>query len=280
MGQLLLFLYRLRFFLLFVVLEVIAAWLIVSRNSYQGVAFLSSSNQLAGGVYNFTSGFTGYFDLQSRNQELMRQNARLLEQLQSAGYNDSTVADSLQQGVDQVYRVVPARVINNSVLLNENYLTLNKGSRHGIKRGMGVISSEGIVGHVKEVSANFSTVYSLLHSDVRVSSQIRRLKTLCTVKWNTESSVNDYLTASVLYLPFHVPVQLGDTVETSGYNAVYPEGIDIGVVNRVYTDTTRNFLTVDVQLSTDFSQIKDVYVLGDSLRPEKAAVEELTRQEP
>jgi len=279
MTELLLFLYRIRAFLLFAGLELVAAWLIVSRNDYQGFAFLSSSNSVVGNVYGVTSSVSGYFGLKDENEKLLRQNAELqrllLEQEKGGG-----LTDSLRQYPRPVaaefptVTVYPAKVINNSLWQNDNFLTLNQGTNVGIEQGMGVVSTEGVVGQVKAVSDHFATVYSLLHTNIQVSSQIKRLKTLCTTKWNTEYSQNDYTQASILYLPFHVPVEIGDTVETSGYNAVFPEGVPIGVVNQVRKDTARNFLTVTVELSTDFSKLKSVYVIGDSLKVEQKALEQ------
>lgn len=271
MRSLFLFIYRLRYFLSFLALELLAAWFIVTQNSYQGYAFLSSSNMVVGRVYQATSGVTQYFQLGADNLALAEENSRLRAALLAMEKN-MPAKDSLSAEYNK-YHVVPARVINNSVLFNENYLTLDKGRRHGIERGMGVISPQGIVGRIKEVSEHFSTAYSVLHADVSVSSQLAKTKTLCTTRWIPGNGPVDSRTADILHVPFHVKVAPGDTVETSGYNAVYPEGILIGTVKQVVADTAKNFQTIRVALATDFSNIKHVYVMKDSLKNEQLQLE-------
>ncbi len=270
MYQLLRFFSRLKVFFTFLFLELIAVWLILNNNSYQQVAFLSSANAVAGNFYEVRDAFTGQFNLRNEIQQLQQENANLRENnapLDSAAYKK----DSLKSN----YNYIPARVINNSVDYEDNFLTLNKGRNSGIKEGMGVIAPNGIVGRIKTVTDNYAAAYSLLHSGIRVSAQLRKSKELCTVKWNAEGTQNDYQQAELLYVPIHIDIQPGDTVETSGYNAVYPEGIDIGTVSSVEEDMSDGRKNVKIELLVNFNNIKNVYVIENYQKSEIDSLNQL-----
>jgi rod shape-determining protein MreC len=150
-----------------------------------------------------------------------------------------------------------AKVINNSLNLTQNHLTINKGSNQGIKSGMGVFNEEGVVGRVKDVSSNFATVISLLHSELLISSKIKSNEVFGSTKWDG----GDPGFAKLMYVPRHVVVKAGDLVVTSGYNAVFPEGIPIGTVTEVKPGADTNYLDITIELSTDFSRISYVYLV-------------------
>jgi rod shape-determining protein MreC len=221
-----------------------------------------------------------YFKLSTVNEDLARENAFLREliereQIKNQIYDNKirkldTVSvnptDTMQQ-----YEYIPARVINNSFRLTDNYLTVDKGRKDGIKPTMGVIGLGGIIGQVKVVSRNYSTIYSLLHSEMYVSSMIKRLGVFCTTKWQG----NNPTIASVLYVPRHVTIQEGDSIVTSGYNAIFPPGIPIGVVQTVTIEENETFYDVRISLTNDFSRISYVYVINNKFKPEKDSVENI-----
>jgi len=263
MQRILLFLYSLRVFLIFIGLEVLAIWLIFSYNSPQGAVFFNSSNHLTGTVLEARDGVTGYFTLGAANEALAEKNARLLRQL-----------DELRRPVDSVrledsafvnrFEYRSAKVINNSIRLSQNHLTLDKGSRHGVREGMGVFNEQGVIGRVKGVTENFSSVISLLHTELLLSSKIKSSDVFGSTKWDGKSSRQ----AKLKYVPRHVQVAEGDTVVTSGYNAVFPEGIMIGVVDEVARGTETNYLDITINLSTDFSSLTYVYLVENVMETE------------
>ncbi|MBX2841493.1 MAG: rod shape-determining protein MreC [Flammeovirgaceae bacterium] len=268
MHELFLFIYNIRVVLLFVFLELIAGYLVVKQNSYQRYSYLSSSNRIAGNIYEVTSEIVEPFTLGEKVEELTLANKELKEKLFNAKVSQKMVSLDPADSLTQRYKVTNAKVINNSVLASNNFLTLAVGAKDGITPGMGVISDDGIVGRVKSVSKNFSTVYSFLHSSITVSSQLSKDSTLCTTKWNSEGTHNNYSVANLLYLPPHVKLEIGDSVITSGYNSVYPEGITIGKVKSIDSDPSKRYQTVTIDLATDFSKLKFVYVVGDDFRKE------------
>jgi len=274
MYQLLRFFSRLKVFFTFLFLEIIAVWLIVNNNSYQQVAFLTSANAVAGNLYEVKESLTGQFNLRSELEQLQLENARLKARNESTGKLDNQI-----HLLNQNYNYIPARVINNSVSFEDNFLTLNRGTNAGIKNGMGVIAPNGLIGRIKSVTNNFAAVYSLLHSNIRVSAQLKKSKELCTVKWNADGTRNDYRQAELLYVPIHIDIQPGDTVETSGYNTIYPEGVHIGTVSSVKEDISDGRKKVKINLLVNFNNIKNVYVIENYAKNEIDSLTQVTTPE-
>lgn len=243
--------------MLFVALEAIAIWLIASNNSQQGSAIFNSSNRIVGNVLNTQSDVLEYFSLASVNKGLVEKNAALLTELESLKRPADSAYIELDSALEASFSFLGAKVINNSLNLTQNHLTINKGSKHGIKSGMGVFNEEGVIGRVRDVSRNYSTVISLLHSELLISSKIETNDVFGSTKWDGV----DPGFAKLMYVPRHVVVKEGDLVVTSGYNAVFPEGISIGTVTEVKPGSDTNYLDITIKLSTDFSRISYVYLV-------------------
>jgi rod shape-determining protein MreC len=279
MRNLFAFIYRFRAFLVFVLLEVLCVYLIVRYNTYQGAAFFNSANNYVGQVLEFQSGVTDYFRLTSVNNTLAHENAALRKELMR--YRQQQVADSTSQLDTTLYvasdtsRTAPyilhaGRVINNSVRRMNNYLTLSIGTANGVKPGMGVMSSNGVVGRVKTVSRDYATVTSVLHSQMLVSAKIKKSDTFGTVKWTG----GDYRSALLDYIPLHVTPEKGDTVVTSGFNTVFPEGVMVGTITSVEKEADKSFYTIRVKLAVDFAQLSYVYVVESTKREERESLEQ------
>ena len=170
---------------------------------------------------------------------------------------------------DAAYPLVPARVINNSLRSVDNYLTLNVGTADGVQPGLGVLSAAGIVGRVKAASAHYATVTSLLHSKSAVAAKIKRDGTFGSVKWPGD----DFTHALLDYIPRQNRLLRGDTVVTSGYNAVFPEGVFVGTVETFEKEPDKNFWTVTLRLGTDFSRLNYVYVVHNRPHAERDSLE-------
>lgn len=243
--------------MLFVLLEAVAIWLIATNNSQQGAAIFNSSNQMVGSILATQSDILEYFSLASINRGLVEKNAVLLTELEAL----RKPADSAYIEVDSIlaanFSFRGAKVINNSLNLSQNHLTINKGSNQGIKPGMGVFNEEGAIGRVKEVSLNYATVISVLHTELLISSKIKSNDVFGSTKW--DGADTGY--AKLMYVPRHVVVKEGDLVVTSGYNTVFPEGIPIGTVAEVKQGTEINYLDIRIKLATDFSRVSYVYLV-------------------
>ncbi|RTQ44987.1 rod shape-determining protein MreC [Hymenobacter gummosus] len=283
MRNLLDFLYRYRGFLVFALLEVVSLVLFIRNSAYQRAAFFNSSNAYIGRVLEVRTQVYDYFSLIDKNKALAAENAQLRRQLYrsdlAARMPDSLAAsgdttgtrlrpDTLLVGLQQLltrssdYPLVPARVINQTLRRVDNYLTLNAGTQQGVRAGMGVLTGAGVVGRVRQVSEHYATVTSVLHSKTNVSAKLRHDGTFGTIKWLGEDPTHVILD----YIPRQNKLLMGDTVVTSGYNQVFPEGVMIGTVDYFAKEPDKNFWTVRVRLAVDFSKLTYVYVVGPQPR--------------
>ncbi len=278
MERLLNFVYQYRAFFTFLVLELFCAWLVVENNQYQSTKFFNSSNQLAANIIGFSHGVREYFSLRGINDELAEENAALRAKLEQR--NQSMYALEVMKikdiAVVNRYDYISARVVNNSVSLFKNYITINKGKNVGLEPGMAVISSAGAVGKVKSVSEHYAVLISLLNVDEQVSSVIKRTQHFGTAQWEG----TDPRIIGLKYIPRHVTPVVGDTVITSGYNAVFPEGIFVGIIKEVNLKEEALFWDIKVELAQDFSKLAFVNVVRSNLKQEKDSLEIKTIGEP
>lgn len=269
MERLFLFIYHYRAFFTFLTLEFICAWMIIDNNQYQGAQFFNSSNGFVASMNTFSQGVREYFSLRDINATLAQENAYLrgrLEARNQAANNPGIVTDS---AVIKNFDFVSARVVNNSVDRVTNFLTINIGEDDGIKPGMAVISPQGVVGKVKVVSEHYAVVRSLLNIDMMVSATIKRTGHFGTVQWGG----NNPDIVKLKFIPRHVNPVKGDTIVTSGYNAVFPEGILIGTIENV--KQMELFYDLDVKLTQDFRKISFVSVVRSHLKHEQDSLEQL-----
>jgi rod shape-determining protein MreC len=264
MLRILQFLYNLRSFLLFILLEIIAIWLLVENNSPQGAAFFNSSNAVVGSVLETQSDVRDFFSLAEANEALVGENSRLLEQLNSLKVEPDSIELNLDSTLTAQFEFRGARVISNSLRYAQNHITLNKGSNEGVKPGMGIFNELGVVGRVKSVSKNYSVGISLLNNGLLISSLIKSTGDFGSINWDGVDSQK----ARLLYVPRHVQAQVGDTVVTSGYSAVFPRNINIGVISSVVQSGDPNYLDIEVKLTTDFSKISYVYLVENTMANE------------
>ncbi|MCK9611723.1 MAG: rod shape-determining protein MreC [Bacteroidales bacterium] len=265
MRPLLNFLIKYYYFFLFILLEVLAVYLIARNNYYPQSVFISSANAFSGKVYNSYNNITNYLSLKSTNKLLAEENAVLLTK-QISSFRKTTnktfvVNDTLYQ---QQYEYTSAEVISNTVTRANNYLTLNKGLKQGIRKDMGVITSLGVVGIVKDVSTNFSTVTSLLHSQSKISAKIKKNDYVGTITWEEKN----HRIAMLNDIPTHVTIKPGDTIITSGYSLIFPEGINIGTILYSQKDQGSNFYKITIRLFADFNNLSYVYVVKSLMREE------------
>lgn len=246
-------------FLLFLALEVISVVFIINYNSFQRASFLNSSNAITASIYNSYSSVVQYFSLAGVNAELSKENARLQNALSNY---QSMLIDSIDiaHQQDTAFRYIPARVINNSVNRQQNYITLNKGRKDGIKPDQGIISPNGIVGIVTNVSESYAMGLSVLNPRWSVSAKLKKNGFYGSLSWNGE----DYQRAQLNEIPFHINLQEGDTIVTSGYSSVFPDGILVGTIDSFERPEGENYYTISVLLSADFKSVTYVEVIENT----------------
>src|SRR5690606_34136935 len=228
MRNLWIFLIRYNAIFWFILFFVISIILVVRNNNFQRSSFINSSNVIIGSYYKQVNSWKSYLSLNETNEELAAENVMLRQQIQNLLQVDTSadtvhIIDSIEQGR---YAFIVANVANNSVHKKNNYLTLDKGSADGIEKGMGVITSNGVVGVVLQTSPHFSSVQSLLHPDTRISVTLDSSEVIGSLVWG--SSI-DPRYGMVRDIPNHVQVKKGEKVYTSGFS-LFPAGIQVGKI--------------------------------------------------
>ncbi len=270
MQRLLNFFYEYRAFFTFLLLELFCGWLLVKNNQYQSTLFFNTSNRLAANILGFSQSTQEYFALRQVNQDLSQENAQLRTQVERQNQNlgnHQVKYDSLLR-----YDFASAKVINNSVSQFKNYITINRGTDMGIQPGMAAISLLGAVGKVRAVSEHFAVLISILNIDEQISSVLKRTGNFGTTQWDG----TDPRLVNLLYIPRHVQPVVGDTVVTSGYNAVFPQGILIGIVKEVKLKEEALFYDIRVVLAQDFRRLSFVKIVKSEIRPELDSLEKTT----
>ncbi|MCX6258968.1 MAG: rod shape-determining protein MreC [Bacteroidia bacterium] len=270
MRKLINFIVRFHFFFLFLIFEFLSFFLLIQYNFYQKASYISSSNAITGNIlYTFHS-FTGYLSLNKANNDLLIENTRLHNRLKSSFKSDGSVIVKVNDTIyHQRYEYIPVKVINNSINRQNNFITVDKGSIHGLKPEMAVIAPSGIVGVIKKTSANFSSVISVLNTNFKVSARIKKNGFFGSLAWDG----NDYRIANLNEIPLHVKISYGDTVVTSGYSALFPEGIPVGTIIEFNKRSGVNFYEIKVRLLTDFKNLSNVYAVKNLFKHEQVKLE-------
>jgi rod shape-determining protein MreC len=261
MRSFFLFLYQYRAFLVFILLQSAAFFLVIQNSNYNRATFFNSTNTVVGSLLETSSNIYNFLNLVGINQQLSEENTLLRARYFSIvnQLEENNTLDTMGN-----FSFINSKIVNNSVFLLNNTLTINSGSNQGILPGMGVIGNQGIVGKVKRVSKKYATVVSLLDIDVKVSAEIKNKINLCTVQWDGKTSDH----AKVLFVPRHYDLALGDTVITSGYNAVYPQGITIGRISKLDLPEDATFYDIQIKLINDFTSLSHVEVVVNKDLPQ------------
>ena len=256
------FIIKHHFVILFILLEVISVLLLANSQRFHRDRMVNTTNDVVGKIYEWSSEVGNYFRLNSANEQLAEENA-LLRQRLSVVYDTTTCTFDISEG-DTLYKYIPAQVVNNSTNQANNYIIINKGKVDGIERDMGVISTDGIVGVVTDVSRHFASVMSLLHSKSVVGVRIKESQELASLKWET----NNYRYGMVEDIPTHILLQKGDTILTSSHSYIFPEDLMVGTVEEFYPTAVDALNKAKVRFATDFATLRHVYVIRDLHKPE------------
>ena len=265
---------------LFILLEVISFALLFRFNNYQGSVFFTSSNYMAGAVYETANSVTGYFhlkaindDLAQKNVELELQMERLLEKLTELTHDSSGIERMRKESLSG-YDIFKAKVVNNTLTHADNYITLDKGEKDGIRSEMGVVDGNGVVGIVYMTSDHYSVVIPVLNSKSSISCKIKNSDYFGFLKW--DGGASNY--ATVKDMPRHSLFSLGDTIVTSGHRAVFPSGIPVGTVEDISDSHDGLSYLLKVRLFTDFGKLNDVRVIAKKTQEEQLRLEKRVKR--
>lgn len=275
MQQIINFLIRNKNNILFLLLLTFSLFLTIQSHSYQKSKFISSANFLSGGIYSWTSNINSYFYLEQYNLRLLEENERLRTRL--ATFEDTlkvkTYTDTSSFDASYIFRA--SEVINNNYAKVDNYLTLKSGSRDGIERDMGVVTSRGIVGIVENVSPHYSTVISILNSNSRINAQLKKSNHFGSLVWNGE----DPNVVQLTDVPSVAPISEGDTIITGGRSLIFPKGIPIGRIKNYSLDQSESYYNIDIKLFNDMTNIGYVYIIENTEQAEIRTLQDLSKDE-
>ena len=265
MRNLLDFLSRHNHWFVFLVLEVLSLVLLFHYNSYQGSVWFTSANNVAGKMYEWNSSVDQYFSLTEVNRNLTDRNiylereVEMLRQQVLKTTKDTTLVERLQQNIMRDFETIPAKVVSSSLDKANNFITIDKGSADGVRKDMGVVCGQGIVGIVYLTNEHYAVVIPVLNEQSNISCTIRGRGYFGYLRWYGGSPESAYLED----IPRHAHFRLGEFVVTSGYSSVFPPGIIVGKIKHVYNSDNGLSYRLNIQLSTDFSRLRDVSVIND-----------------
>jgi rod shape-determining protein MreC len=269
MRNLLNFLARYNALFLFILLESIALYLVVTRNEYHNSRLSKSLRSITRAADEKITNTRNYLRFRYTNAELALENAALRNTVSRLSSRQSTVFfSSADSAYHQQYEYTSAGLVNNTVNRQKNFFTLNKGKKQGVDVGMAVMSQEGVAGLIVSSSDNFSVAMSLLNLDFRLSCRIKSNRYFGSLTWDGR----DYRYAVLNEIPQHVNLSVGDTLETTGYSAIFPEGLLVGIVSD-FERSGSDFYRIKVMLATNFRRLSYVSVIRNLKKEEQLKLE-------
>ena len=256
------FILKHHFVILFILLEVISILLLARSQNFHRNSLVNTSNAVVGKIYEWRSEVGNYFRLNTTKDQLAEENAMLRRQL-SIVYDTASCVFDVNEG-DTLYEYIPAQVVNNSTNQTNNYIIINKGAKDGIERDMSVISSDGIVGVVTDVSRHYASIMSLLHSKSVVGVRFKNNQEIAGLKWQT----NNYHYGMVEDIPTHIVLQKGDTIVTSSHSYIFPEDLMVGTVEEFYPTAVDALNKAKIRFATAFYTLRHVYIIKDLHKPD------------
>jgi rod shape-determining protein MreC len=263
MQQIFNFIYKNSNRLLFLLLLGISLSLSIQSHSYHRSRIISSANFVSGGVYEQINSVSEYFSLRTQNDALAQENAKLRSLLFNVKDTASIPKLDSLKGV-KPSDIIVSKVIHNTFNTHENYLTLNSGSLQGVKSDMGVINSLGIVGIIDNTSSNYSTVISILNIKSQINAKLKKSNHFGSLTWDGKSTGFVQLTD----VPRLASIHKGDTIVTGGQSVIFPENINIGTIEKYYTDNQTHYYTIQVKLFNDMTNLGHVYIIKSKSRDE------------
>ena len=271
MKNLIDFFTRYNYWFLFLLLEVISFVLLFQFNSYQGSVWFTSANIVSGKVYEISSKVESFFELSQVNEQLTQRNIYLEQQVKglqeklTSATQDSSYLRNNQYQYLAGYKLIPAKVVSNSVDKYNNLITIDKGAADGVKKDMGVACGNGVVGIIFMTSEHYSIVIPVLNSQSNISCTIKGRGYFGYLHWKG----GDASMAYVDDVPRHARFKLYDTIVTSGYSSVFPPGMLVGKVRHVYNSPDGVSYRLKIKLATDFGSLRDVCVIDNSVMNER-----------
>ncbi len=257
MRQIINFLIKNKHFLLFLLLLFLSLIFTIQSHSYHKSKFISSTNFLTGGIYNWRYSVSNYFNLKTENKRLLEENERLRNQLSALEID--TISKKIIDTVsfDAPYAFTKSRVIKNDYSKTDNYILIDKGENDSLFADMGVITDKGIIGIIENTSKNYSRVISILNSNSRINAGLKKSDQYGSLTWDGKNPNIVQLET----IPRQAILKEGDTIITHGRSTIFPKGIGIGTILNYKLNQNKSYYLIDVKLFNDMTNIGFVYTI-------------------
>jgi rod shape-determining protein MreC len=282
MRNIFLFIRRFSTAILFLVLQAVAIWFLITYNKFHRARGLGVANEVTGWFNSQYNTMEDFFRMKEENRRVHKMNDSLMNLLSSNFIKKDTatrlVSDSIPYdtlGHYRSYILRDAQAVYSTVNAEKNYIQINKGSNNGIKDEMGVFSSEGnLVGKVINVSPNFSVVMSLLHVQNKVSVLVKKTKSSGIISWDAK----DPRFLILNNIPKSDSIVKGDTIVTGTYSISIPPGRVVGTVAEIIDDKATNFYVLKIKTAVNFQDLQQVFIVENLQYEEQAKLLEETKK--
>jgi rod shape-determining protein MreC len=262
-----------QFFLIFLLFEIISLLMVVRSNNYQQARYINMAQSINGFVSKKFNTLLEYLYLKDINAQLIEENLHLRNQIEKLIHDNPNYKILFRDTIyKQRYTYIPARVISNSVNKQYNFITIDMGAVDGIKPDMAVVSANGVVGKVESVTEHFSLVMSVLNRNMRISAKIKRNNYFGSFEWPGLNYRMGYLDE----IPLHVDAKKGDTIITTGFSPIFPEGIKIGYISELSVKGG-SFYNISITISNDFKNLNVVYIISDIRKLELQSIDKILK---
>ncbi len=238
-------------------------------------SFFSSANAVSGFINTQINDFNSYFELKYENKQLIKENIRLINELEQLKNSKNTDIFKIDTTTAYNFAYLHAKVIKNTVSKSRNFLTIDKGEKDGVEKDFGVVGIDGIVGVVVATSKHYSLVVSILNERIGISAKLSKNNFFGTVKWDGYS----YRFAKLSGIPNHLSLTPGDTIVSSGFSSIFPANIPIGVISKLRKNESTNFFDIDIRLTTDMKSVENVYVVNNKNMREQILLDKIAEDE-
>ena len=258
---------------IFILLEIAALNMLRHNSELQSLWLSRISHTIMAKVWGGSDNLRHYFSLNKENERLANENAILNQQLKEyrerddRAYSDSLTAEFKSYG-DYVFS--PATIVKISRNKQHNYFIINKGAEDGIRPQSGIITNRGVVGIIDAVDKHYSYGLSFMNTSISVSSRIGKEGAVGPLSWDGKSVDK----ALLKEIPLQFKYAPGDTVWTSGYSAIFPPDIPLGVAggSRIVNGAVNE---IEVHLFENFTALRFVTVVENAGRDEIINLENL-----
>ncbi|MBL4862674.1 MAG: rod shape-determining protein MreC [Crocinitomicaceae bacterium] len=273
MRNFLAFIRRFRVLLVFAILQGIALTIYFTYVRFPRSQYLTTASAVSGSLLEARNSATKYLNLGETNKILQEENIKLREQLPQSHISLANGLVKINDTLNQVnYEYIPATVINSTHTKRNNYFTLNIGSLQGVERGMGVFSSNGVVGVIHNTSNHYAVVKSCLTEAINIDVMIASSGEYGFLKWNGKNARRGTLTG----ISNDSKVKKWSKVVTRGGAGIFPPGIMVGKVEKTVPVEGKSLWDITLLFSENFRQTQSVYVVKNILKTEQAELEALT----